>query len=149
MRMLTTDDKELLERHAALQSPSRIEELAKVFIHATKVRSVAQHVRRRSRLLTRCRWRLDSGRCTLPVEAKFGSGKEVHRNVRHRKEGERLSFLCVLGSRMHHSLMLLCWKEALGIQPRNGCRFHCCLRHQTLGSTFPRAFQRAGRPGWR
>ena len=37
MRMLTADDKELLERHAVLQSPSRIEELAKVFIHATKV----------------------------------------------------------------------------------------------------------------
>lgn len=29
---------ELLERHAVLQSPSRIEELVKVFIHATKVR---------------------------------------------------------------------------------------------------------------
>jgi thiaminase len=35
----TTDSEqtELLERHALLQSPSRIEELAKVFIHATKV----------------------------------------------------------------------------------------------------------------
>jgi len=29
--------KELLEKHAILQSPSRIEELVKVFIHATKV----------------------------------------------------------------------------------------------------------------
>lgn len=28
----------LLERHAVLQSPSRIEELIKIFIHATKVR---------------------------------------------------------------------------------------------------------------
>jgi len=28
---------ELLERHAVLQSPSRIEELVKIFIHATKV----------------------------------------------------------------------------------------------------------------
>ena len=28
---------DLLERHAALQSPSRIEELAKIFIHATKM----------------------------------------------------------------------------------------------------------------
>ncbi len=27
----------MIERHAALQSPSRIEELVKVFIHATKV----------------------------------------------------------------------------------------------------------------
>ena len=32
-------DKELLERHALLQSPSRIEELVKIFIHATKVSS--------------------------------------------------------------------------------------------------------------
>jgi thiaminase len=30
-------NKELLERHAVLQSPARIEELAKIFIHATKV----------------------------------------------------------------------------------------------------------------
>lgn len=29
---------ELLERHALLQSPSRIEELVRIFIHATKVR---------------------------------------------------------------------------------------------------------------
>lgn len=28
---------ELLERHAVLQSPTRIEELVKIFIHATKV----------------------------------------------------------------------------------------------------------------
>jgi hypothetical protein len=28
----------LLERHAVLQSPSRIEELVKIFIHATNVR---------------------------------------------------------------------------------------------------------------
>lgn len=28
---------ELLERHAVLQSPSRIEELVKIFIHATKM----------------------------------------------------------------------------------------------------------------
>jgi thiaminase len=32
-----TLDPELLERHAVLQSPARIEELVKVFIHATKV----------------------------------------------------------------------------------------------------------------
>jgi thiaminase len=31
----------LLERHAALSSPSRIEELVKIFIHATKVSSAA------------------------------------------------------------------------------------------------------------
>jgi len=30
-------EKGLLEKHASLQSPSRIEELVKVFIHATKV----------------------------------------------------------------------------------------------------------------
>lgn len=29
---------DLLERHAVLQSPNRIEELVKIFIHATKVR---------------------------------------------------------------------------------------------------------------
>lgn len=34
---ITNRNKELLERHAVLQSPARIEELAKVFIHATKV----------------------------------------------------------------------------------------------------------------
>ena len=149
MRMLTADDKELLERHAALQSPSRIEELAKVFIHATKVRFVAQHVRRRSCLLTRCRWRLDSGRCTLPVEAKLVLAKRCIVTLDIERKGERLFSSCVLGSQMHHSLMLLCWEEAPGIQPRDGSRFHCCLRHQTLGSTFPRAFQRAGRPAWR
>lgn len=34
---LLTQNKELLERHAVLQSPSRIEELVEIFIHATKV----------------------------------------------------------------------------------------------------------------
>lgn len=34
-------DKELLERHAVLQSPARINELVKIFIHATKVRTVS------------------------------------------------------------------------------------------------------------
>jgi hypothetical protein len=32
--------KALLEKNAVLQSPSRIEELVKIFIHATKVRYV-------------------------------------------------------------------------------------------------------------
>lgn len=34
---LLTVEAELLERHAVLQSPARIEQLVKVFIHATKV----------------------------------------------------------------------------------------------------------------
>ncbi len=40
MRTKRTDARvaELLERHALLQGPSRIEELVKIFIHATKVR---------------------------------------------------------------------------------------------------------------
>lgn len=32
----------ILERGAALQSPSRIEELVKIFVHATKVRSIRE-----------------------------------------------------------------------------------------------------------
>lgn len=34
-RLMNVED--LLERHAVLQSPSRIEELVKIFIHATKM----------------------------------------------------------------------------------------------------------------
>jgi len=34
---------DLLERNAILQSPSRIEELVKIFIHATKVRSQVKY----------------------------------------------------------------------------------------------------------
>ena len=36
--------RELLERHAVLQSPGRIEELVKVFVHATKVSWVVRRV---------------------------------------------------------------------------------------------------------
>jgi hypothetical protein len=32
----------LLERHAVLQSPSRIEELVKIFVHATRVCSIVR-----------------------------------------------------------------------------------------------------------
>jgi hypothetical protein len=35
---VTDSLEELLERHASLQSPSRIEELVRIFIHATNVR---------------------------------------------------------------------------------------------------------------
>lgn len=38
------DNAELMERHAVLLSPSRIEELVKIFIHATKVRYIFTHV---------------------------------------------------------------------------------------------------------
>jgi len=64
-------NKELLERHAVLQSPARIEELAKVFIHATKVSYPIRCSRGRMqpvRVLTGCRWKLRSGRCTVHVE---------------------------------------------------------------------------------
>lgn len=40
-------DEELLEKNAVLQSPSRIEELVKIFIHATKVRPICLTKRRR------------------------------------------------------------------------------------------------------
>lgn len=57
----------LLEKYAVLQSPSRIEELVKIFIHATKVRA---HLH----ISLNCkaddyRWRLGSGRCIPPNEA--------------------------------------------------------------------------------
>ncbi len=42
----------LLERHAVQQSPSRIEELAKIFVHATKVRSHL-YPEKRTLMLTR------------------------------------------------------------------------------------------------
>lgn len=35
--MYTNEDAELIEKYAVLQSPSRIEELVKIFIHATNV----------------------------------------------------------------------------------------------------------------
>jgi thiaminase len=37
IRYMTNSVADLIERHAVLQSPSRIEELAAIFIHATKV----------------------------------------------------------------------------------------------------------------
>jgi hypothetical protein len=70
-------NKELLERHALLQSPVRIEELAKIFIHATKVSVSSQcmsghavlHFALCSHLLnTQSRWRLHFGRCTARAE---------------------------------------------------------------------------------
>lgn len=63
-----TPDQELLERHAVLQSPARIEELVKVFIHATKVSRSTNREMRRHRMLTGCRWKLHFGKCTAQVD---------------------------------------------------------------------------------
>ena len=38
---MLTGSEALLERNAVLQSPQRIEELIKIFIHATKVREIS------------------------------------------------------------------------------------------------------------
>lgn len=48
----------LLERHAALQSPSRVEELVGILIHATKVRVSSDVGSLGANLF---RWRLGSG----------------------------------------------------------------------------------------
>ena len=51
--------KELYERHAVNQSPARIEELVKIFIHATKV-TIISYVSRYLEL-TSVRWKQDFG----------------------------------------------------------------------------------------
>lgn len=83
---------ELLEEYAAEQSPSRIEELVKIFIHATKVSGspdifVFPDVERRCHdVFTRRyllilvifslfnRWKLGSGRCSLMSDWPFPPG---------------------------------------------------------------------------
>ena len=61
-------DLELLERHAVQQSQSRIEELVKIFIHATRVSSRLPHIQCVSDCLYDHRWRLGSGKCFRPHE---------------------------------------------------------------------------------
>lgn len=58
--VLTTakDITAILEKHAVLQSPSRIEELIKIFIHATKVSS-SEEARRYMLMLTS--WKMETG----------------------------------------------------------------------------------------
>lgn len=67
--------KELLERNAVLQSPSRVEELVKIFIHATKVSRPMTDplgVRSRGDLVAELshRWKLAFGRCSHTARTK-------------------------------------------------------------------------------
>lgn len=54
------ETKDLLEKHAILQSPSRIEELVKIFIHATNVSGPLAHITG-TILINWSRWRPASG----------------------------------------------------------------------------------------
>jgi hypothetical protein len=62
----------LLERNAVLQSPSRIEELVKIFIHATKVRLTL--IQREVIADFLDRWRLDSGIWALEMHKIIMAG---------------------------------------------------------------------------
>jgi hydroxymethylpyrimidine/phosphomethylpyrimidine kinase len=56
--------KELIEKQIVLQSPSRIEELVKIFIHATNVSPTCFVFLPVSSVIdARCRWKSGSGRC--------------------------------------------------------------------------------------
>jgi thiaminase len=76
----------LLERHAALQSPSSIERLVKIFIHGTKVSP--KHKVKRMELTFVCRWRLASGKCSRMNEC-CRRGKKASRNTADKTEENR------------------------------------------------------------
>lgn len=72
----------LLERHAALSSPSRVEELVKIFIHATKVSLSGKD--RRGVCVVHCanvkyRWKSGSGRCTPRPRTAAARAAEQYR----------------------------------------------------------------------
>lgn len=80
-----TTGSELLERHAAEQSPTSIERLVKIFIHATKVSCprLYPHIVTGPRANRDGRWRLGSGKCspTGEVAALIRNGDVVAENV--------------------------------------------------------------------